>query len=80
MRKFTQRVLISGAAEIAIFGAVGGVDLIAEAQADPATCVSAAGLCQPQQITGPHTRVAIICQPIGPKSGADCRQLVGHPA
>ncbi|MGA8330659.1 MAG: hypothetical protein WB777_15360 [Mycobacterium sp.] len=80
MRKFTQRVLISGAAELAIVGAVGGVDLFAEAQADPATCVSASGLCQPQQITGPHTRVAIICQPTGPKGGAGCRQLVGHAA
>ena len=28
MRKFTQRVLISGAAEMAIIGAVGGVDLV----------------------------------------------------
>jgi hypothetical protein len=80
MRKFTQRVLISGAAEMAIMGAVGGADLFAEAQADPATCVSATGLCQPQQISGPHTRVAIICQPTGPKAGAACRQVVGHAA
>jgi hypothetical protein len=80
MRKFTQRVLISGAAEIAIIGAVGGVGVFAEAQADPATCVTATGLCQPQQITGPHTKAAIVCQPTGPKAGADCRRLVGHPA
>jgi len=79
MRKFTQRVLILGAAEIAITGVVGGVDLFAAAQADPATCVSAAGLCQ-SQTTGPHAKVAIVCQPTGPKAGADCRRLVGHAA
>lgn len=78
MRKFTQRVLISGAAGVAIMGAVGGVDLFAKAHADPATCVSAAGLCE-QQTTGPQTRVAIVCQPTGPKAGAGCRQLAGHP-
>ena len=63
MRKFTQRVLISGAAEMAIIGAVGGVNLLAEAQADPATCVSATGLCQPAaDITAPQSlRVAIVC-------------------
>jgi hypothetical protein len=31
MRKFTQRVLITSAAEMAFIGAVGGVNLIAEA-------------------------------------------------
>jgi hypothetical protein len=78
MRKFTQRVLITGAAELTIIGAVGGVNLVGEAQADPATCVSATGLCQPDQITGPHLRVAIVCQPIGTKSGAGCRQVAPH--
>jgi hypothetical protein len=80
MRKFTQRVLISGAVAMAITGAVGGVDLVGQAQADPATCVSAAGLCQPQQMTGPHTRVAIVCQPAGPKAGVGCRRVAPHNA
>ena len=80
MRKFTQRVLITGAAELAIMGAVGGVNLLSEAQADPTTCVSATGHCQPPQVTGPHTRVAIVCQPTGPKAGAGCRQIAPHTA
>jgi hypothetical protein len=74
MRKFTQRVLISGAAGIAIMGAVGGVDLLGEAHAGPAPCVNAAGLCQSLQVNGPSlTRMTIICQPTGPKAGATCR-------
>jgi hypothetical protein len=73
MRKFTQRVLISGAAEMAIIGAVGGVDLLGEAQADPTSCVSATGLCEPQQMNGPQLRMVIICQPTGPKAGAYCQ-------
>jgi len=80
MRKFTQRVLISGAAQMAIIGAIGGVNLLADAQADPATCVSATGLCQQAQITGPHTRVAIVCQPTGPKAGVGCRRIAPHNA
>ena len=76
MRKFTQRVLILGAAEMAIIGAVGGVNLIGEAQADPTPCVNAAGLCQPQQINGPlQPRMTIICQPTGPRGGAFCFHL-----
>jgi hypothetical protein len=78
MRKFTQRVLITCAAEMAFIGTVVGVNLVGEAQADPNTCVSAAGLCQPAQITEPHVRVAIVCQPIGTKSGAGCRQVAPH--
>jgi hypothetical protein len=78
MRKFTQRVLITGAAEMALIGAVGGVNLVGAAHADPATCVSAAGLCQPTQITAPHVRVAIVCQPIGTKSGVGCRQVAPY--
>jgi hypothetical protein len=75
MRKFTQRVLISGAAEMAIIGAVGGVNLIGEAQADPTPCVNATKLCQPQQMNGPlQTRMTIICQPAG-RIGASCRQI-----
>jgi hypothetical protein len=73
MRKFTQRVLISGAAEMAIIGAVGGVDLVGVAHADPTACVSAAGLCQPKETNGPQPRMLIICQPNGPKAGAFCR-------
>jgi hypothetical protein len=80
MRKFTQRVLILGAAEMAIIGAVGGVNLVGEAQADPTTCVNAAGLCQPAQLTGPHTRVAVVCQPAGPKAGVRCSRVVPHNA
>jgi len=80
MRKFTQRVLITGAAELAIVGAVGGVNLLGEAQADPATCVSATGLCQPAGITGPHVRGTIVCQSIGTKSGGVCRQGAPHTA
>jgi hypothetical protein len=79
MKKFTQRVLISGAGAMAIMGAVGGVDLVGQAQADPGTCVSAAGLCQPQT-TGPHTRAAIVCQPTGPKAGVGCRRIAPHNA
>jgi hypothetical protein len=78
MRKFTQRVLITGGAEMALIGAVCGVNLVGEAQAEPNTCVSAAGLCQPAQITGPHARVAIVCQPIGTKSGVGCRQVAPY--
>jgi hypothetical protein len=80
MKKFTQRVLILGAAEMAIIGAVGGVGLLGRAQAIPATCTSVTGQCQPQQLSGPQSRIAIACQPIGPKSGAACRQVMGHPA
>ena len=72
MRKFTQRVLIAGAAEVAIIGAVGGVNLIGEAQADPTPCVNAAGLCPPQVTSGPLRSYPLICQPIGPKGGASC--------
>ena len=72
MRKFTQRVLISGAAEMAIIGA-SVVSTCLEAQADPTPCVSATGLCEPQQMNGPQLRMVIICQPTGPKAGAYCQ-------
>lgn len=75
MRKFTQRVLITGAAQMAFIGAVGGVNLLAEAQADPATCVSATALCQPGQVTAPHLRKTVVCWPIGSKAGAGCSQV-----
>jgi hypothetical protein len=76
MRKFTQRVLISAAAEMAIIGAVGGVDLLGEAQADPTLCVNATELCQPQQMNVPlQPQMTVICQPTGPKGGASCRQI-----
>lgn len=80
MRKFTQRVLISAAAEMAIIGAVGGVDLLGEAQADPTPCVSATVSCQPQEMNAPQPRTLIICQPTGPKGGAFCRQFPPHAA
>ncbi len=80
MRKFNGRMLMVGAAEMVIVGAVGGVGLLGQAQASPATCTSATGQCQTQQLTGPQTRTAVICQPIGPKAGAGCRQVAGHPA
>jgi len=74
MRKFTQRVLISGAAQLAVIGAVGGAGLLGEAHASPAPCVNATKLCQTQQVNGPsRTPVAIVCQPTGPKAGAFCR-------
>ena len=75
MRKFTQRVLITGAAEMAIIGAVGGVNLLAEAQADPATCVSATGLCQPEQITGPHLRGRSFASQSGRRPGLVAARL-----
>ena len=80
MKKFTQRVLLLGIAEIAIVGAVGGVDLVGVAQAVPATCLTATGPCQPEQTPGRHTQVAIVCGPAGPKAGVGCHQLAGHPA
>lgn len=80
MRKFTQRVLILGAAEMAIVGAVGGIGLIGQAQASPAPCTNASGHCQTHQLTGPQTQTPIVCQPIGPKAGAGCRQVARHPA
>jgi hypothetical protein len=81
MRKFTQRVLISGAAEVAIIGAVGGVDLLGKAQADPTPCVNATELCQTQDTTGPlRPQMAISCQPAGPKAGSHCRQVPLHAA
>jgi len=77
MKKFTQRVLISGAAGIAILGAVGGVDLLGEAHAGPTPCVNATKLCQ--QVNNPSlARVAIVCQPTGPKAGASCRTPHGR--
>jgi hypothetical protein len=78
MRKFTQRVLISVAAEMAIIGAVGGVDLLGEAQADPTSCVNATVSCQPQDMSALQTRTLLICQPTGPKGGAFCRQYPPH--
>ena len=79
MRKFTQRVLISGAAGIAIMGTVGGVDLIGEAHAGPTPCVNATGPCQSPQVNGPSlARAAIVCQPTGPKAGAFCRTPLGR--
>jgi hypothetical protein len=80
MRKFTQRVLITGAAEIAIIGAVGVVDLLGEAQADPNPCVNATVSCQPQEMKAlqPQPRTLLICQPAGPKGGAFCRQYAPH--
>jgi hypothetical protein len=79
MKKFTQRVLISGAAGIAIMGAVGGVDLLGKTHASPTPCVKATALCQPQQVKGPSlNRLAIICQPTGPKGGAYCRTPHGR--
>jgi hypothetical protein len=78
MRKFTQRVLISAAAEMAIIGAVGGVDLLGEAQADPTPCVNATVSCQPHLMNAPQPRTVLICQPNGPKGGAFCRQYPPH--
>ena len=76
MRKFTQRVLILAAAEMAIIGTVGGVDLLGEAQADPTPCVNASVSCQPQEMSNaPQHRALVICQPTGPKGGAFCRQF-----
>jgi hypothetical protein len=78
MKKFTQRVLIAAAAEMAIIGAVGGVNLLGEAQADPTPCVSATASCQPQQMNAPQNRSWVVCQPGGPKAGAFCRQFSSH--
>lgn len=76
MRKFTRQALIWGAAEVAIIGAVSGVNPIGEAQADPPPCVNVTQLCQPQQMKAPlQHRMTIICQPTGPKAGAVCRQI-----
>ena len=79
MKKFTQRALIVGAAEIAMIGAVGVVNLLGPAQADPAPCMTAAGVCD-QQGTGPNNHVVIACEPIGPKAGATCREVGPHSA
>jgi hypothetical protein len=80
MRKFTQRVLISVAAEVAIIGAVGGVNLLGEAQATPTPCVNATVSCQPQEMNAPklQPQTLFICQPIGPKGGAFCRHYPPH--
>jgi hypothetical protein len=78
MRKFTQRVLISVAAEMAIIGALGGVGLLGEAQADPTPCVNATVSCQPQEMNALQPRTLLICQPTGPKGGASCRQYPPH--
>ncbi len=79
MRKFTQRVLIAAAAQMAIIGTVGGVNLLGEAQADPTPCVNATVSCpQPQVMSALHPRTLIICQPAGPKGGASCRQYPPH--
>jgi hypothetical protein len=79
MKKFTQRVLISGAAGIAIMGTVGSVDLLGEAHASPTPCVNATKLCQSQQANGSSlARAAIVCQPTGPKAGASCRPPHGR--
>jgi hypothetical protein len=80
MRKFTQRVLISVAAEMAIIGAVGGLDLLGEAQAAPTPCVNATVSCQPQEMNAPQLqpRTLFICQPTGPKGGAFCRHYPPH--
>jgi hypothetical protein len=78
MRKFTQRVLISVVAEIAIIGAVGGVDLLGEAQATPTPCVNATVSCQPQEMNASHPRTLLVCQPTGPKGGAFCRHYPPH--
>jgi len=80
MRKFMRRVLIAAAAEMAIIGVVGGVNLLGEAQADPTPCVSATASCQPQEMNAPQTRTLIICQPTGPKAGAFCRHFPQHAA
>lgn len=74
MRKFIQRVLIAGAAEVAIVGAVSGVNLLAQAQADPGSCVGATAQCQQVELNGPQSRGTVVCQPTGPKAGAICRE------
>jgi len=79
MRKFTQRVLISVAAEVAIIGALGGVDLLGEAQAAPTPCVNATVSCQSHEMKAVQPRTLLICQPTGPKGGASCRGIPQHP-
>ena len=73
--KFTERVLISGAAVLAIIGAMSGVGLLGEAHAAPTPCVNATGQCQPQMTNGPVRPNTIICQSAGPKGGASCHEL-----
>ncbi|BBX44939.1 hypothetical protein GCM10009641_24690 [Mycobacterium cookii] len=80
MRKFTQRVLLIGAAEMAIIGAVSGVDLVAQAHADPTSCIGASAQCQQVELTGPQSRATVVCQPTGPKAGAICREWAPRPA
>jgi hypothetical protein len=81
MRKFTQRVLIAAAAQMAIIGTVGGVNLLGEAQADPTPCFNPTASCQPQEMNAlQQPRTLIICQPTGPKGGAFCRQYPPHAA
>jgi hypothetical protein len=80
MRKFTQRVLIAAAAEMAIIGTVGGVNQLGEAQADPTGCFNPTVSCQPQEMNAPQPRALVICQPTGPKGGGFCRQYPPHAA
>ncbi len=80
MRKFTQRVLIAGAAEVAIMGAVSGVNLLAQAQAEPGPCVGATAQCQQVEMNRPQSRATVVCQPTGPKAGAICREFARRAA
>ena len=73
--KFAERVLISGAAGLAIMSAVSGGGLLGEAHAAPNPCVNATGLCQPQVTNGPLRPYTIVCQSAGPKGGASCHEL-----
>ena len=75
MTKFAVRALISCAAELAIIGAVSGVDLLGVAHAAPTPCVNATGLCQPQVTNGPLRPYTLICQSAGPKGGASCHEV-----
>lgn len=74
MTKFAERVLISGAAELALLSAVGGVTPIGEAHAGPTLCVNATNLCQPAMTNGPLRSYTLICQPTGAKGGASCHE------
>jgi hypothetical protein len=78
MMKFTQRVLIMAAAQVVIVGGLGVADLLGQASADPGSCIGASASCQQVDISGQQSRGTLVCQPIGPKAGAFCREFVPY--
>jgi hypothetical protein len=84
MRKLAQRAVIAGASVLTIMSAVGGADLLGQAQADPLCVSSGTDPCPPQAeppradpppADPPHrSHIRVYCQPGGAKWGAFCRQ------